>query len=51
MVDCFSTNVILDYLKVVAAASLSEGYQTCAVEKYAALALEERTAASEHKKQ
>ncbi|KAJ6967535.1 hypothetical protein NC653_035678 [Populus alba x Populus x berolinensis] len=37
--------------KVVAAASLSEGYQTGAVEKHAALALEERTAASEHKKQ
>ncbi|KAF9664327.1 hypothetical protein SADUNF_Sadunf16G0006900 [Salix dunnii] len=36
--------------KVVAAVSSSEGYHTAAVEKYAALALEERTAASGHNK-
>ncbi|KAJ6779198.1 hypothetical protein OIU74_002889 [Salix koriyanagi] len=37
-------------LKVVAAVSSSEGYHIAAVEKYAALALEKRTAASGHNK-
>ncbi|KAF9664323.1 hypothetical protein SADUNF_Sadunf16G0006500 [Salix dunnii] len=36
--------------KVVAAVSSSEGYQTSAVEKHAALALAEGTAASGHNK-
>ncbi|KAB5518998.1 hypothetical protein DKX38_023317 [Salix brachista] len=43
------TQLILGYLKVVAAVSSSEGYQTSAVEMHAALPLAEGTAASGRK--
>ena len=50
LINVFPLDAILRYLKVVAAVSSSEGYQTSAVEKHAALALAEGTAASGHNK-